>query len=71
MISKNKIASFQGYNPKNRRLAFANFSENLGCYLVTLIDGIFGDTKKHEVKIAQSLQTAREIMESWLQGDAK
>jgi hypothetical protein len=66
MLKKTKIISNQGYNPASQRLVFVNFSDDLGCYFVTLIDANQGADKKHTVKLCMTMRESSEIAESWL-----
>ena len=66
MLKNTKIISSQGYNPASQRLVFVNFSDDLGCYFVTLIDANQGADKKHTVRLCMTYQESKEIAESWL-----
>jgi hypothetical protein len=66
MLKNTKIISSQGYNPASQRLAFVNFSDDLGCYFVTLIDANQGADKKLTVRLCMTYRESKEIAESWL-----
>ena len=62
MLKNTKIISSQGYNPASQRLVFVNFSDDLGCYFVTLIEASQGD----KVELCMTYRESMEIAESWL-----
>jgi len=69
-MKKSKLASFQSYNPQNRRLAFIIYADDLGCYFAVLIDCNEGDGKKHTAKMCLTGKTANEVCEQWTADDS-
>jgi hypothetical protein len=65
-IKKSKLESSQGYSLDSHRLAFVSFSDDLGCYFITLIDGVFGADNKHTVTLTMTYHEAKQIAENWL-----